>query len=44
VYGSYFNFIRLLKDFLTACIPIILTFGIIWVYSAYSKNKINDEE
>jgi len=32
----------LLKNFLTACIPIILIFGIIWVYSAYSKNKIND--
>jgi len=37
-----YSFITLLKNFLIACIPIILIFGIIWVYSTYSKNKIKD--
>jgi|GEM_PF-2170231 len=42
--SRYRDFITFLQDFLANCIPIILIFGIIWIYSAYSKNKINDEQ
>jgi len=42
--SRYRDFIIFLQDFLANCIPVILIFGIIWVYSAYSKNKLNDEE